>query len=85
MAQLQFDSLVAKLSPSTIMGGSEYWNGPTRAPYPFWYYCNRADPASPPSEAFSTYLAPLIVLSPQTCFCRFRWYEVLKWCLPVHR
>ena len=40
-AQLQFDELVAKLSPSTIMGGSEYWNGPTKAVYPS-FYCESA-------------------------------------------
>jgi hypothetical protein len=42
MAQLRFNALVKQLSPSTIMGGSEYWNGPTRPQYPFWYYCNRS-------------------------------------------
>eukprot|EP01047_Picozoa_sp_COSAG01_P012633 COSAG01_NODE_574_length_15291_cov_18.398368_2_plen_299_part_00 len=42
MAQLRFNALVKQLSPATIMGGSEYWNGPTRPQYPFWYYCNRS-------------------------------------------
>ena len=42
LAQIAFDKLVAELSPETIMGGSEYWNGPTNAQYPNWYYCNRS-------------------------------------------
>jgi hypothetical protein len=32
--QLKFDDLVSALSPNTIMGGSEYWNGPTKMVYP---------------------------------------------------
>ena len=57
MAQLQFDALVSKLSPSTIMGGSEYWNGPTKSVYPFWYYCNRSV-ASIPNSGCSTAATP---------------------------
>jgi hypothetical protein len=44
LAQLQFDALVTRVSPSTIMGGSELWNGPTTPQYPNWYYCNLSDP-----------------------------------------
>lgn len=35
------------------MGGSEYWNGPTRPPYPFWSYCNRSDPKIPNSGCWA--------------------------------
>jgi hypothetical protein len=55
----------AKLSPATIMGGSEYWNGPTKAVYPSFVYCNRSVPSilasgcstatTPPNECSDTH------------------------------
>ena len=47
-AQTRFDDLVARLSPGTIMGGSELWNGPTDLPSAadgLWLYCDPSDPA----------------------------------------
>ena len=31
-----------EIGTDTIMGGSEYWNGPTKPQYPNFYYCNRS-------------------------------------------